>query len=252
MMCIYDFNCSGIVTTHGNKTMTHLKSQNNLLARYHKVVEEVTNHCHLANRAPHEVAVLAVSKKHSSDDIEVIYHAGQRCFGENYVQEGVDKVATLSHLAIEWHFIGPLQSNKTRQVAEHFAWIHTLDREKIAQRLSEQRPAHLPPLNVLIQVNISQQDSKSGIELSAVMPLAKAISELPGIQLRGLMCIPEPKTAEQLAQEFDAMKQAFMALNNTYPNVDTLSMGMSGDAQLAIEHGSTMVRIGTAIFGERH
>lgn len=252
MMCIYDFNCSGIVTTHENKTMTHLKSQNNLLTRYHKVVEEVINHCNFAGRDPNDVHVLAVSKKHTSEDIETVYHAGQRCFGENYVQEGVDKITALSHLPIEWHFIGPLQSNKTRQVAEHFAWLHTLDREKIAQRLSEQRPAHLPPLNVLIQVNISQQDSKSGIQLADVMSLAAAITNFHGIQLRGLMCIPEPKTPELLAQEFDAMKQAFIELKNIYPAVDTLSMGMSGDAQLAIEHGSTMVRIGTAIFGERH
>jgi len=155
-------------------------------------------------------------------------------------------------LDIEWHFIGPIQSNKTRQVAEHFHWVHTIDREKIAKRLNDQRPSTLPKLNVLIQVNISAQESKSGISLEEIPALAQAINALPNLELKGLMCIPAPLDAEQLKQEFNAMHEAYQSLQQTYPQVDTLSMGMSADLELAIECGSNMVRIGTAIFGQRN
>lgn len=228
--------------------MTDLESSDNLIQRYQGVQQEVNA---LAQAHGSQVTLLAVSKKHSIESIETIYRQGQRAFGENYVQEGTDKARALTHLDIEWHFIGPIQSNKSRAVAEHFHWVHTIDRGKIAQRLHDQRPAHLPPLNVLIQVNISDQDSKSGIELSQVAELANAIAQLPHLKLRGLMCIPAPQDEAQLKTEFLAMKQAFKTLQATYASVDTLSMGMSGDLSLAIECGSNLVRIGTAIFGQR-
>ncbi|MGK0444087.1 MAG: pyridoxal phosphate enzyme (YggS family) [Bermanella sp.] len=229
--------------------MTDLESSNNLVQRYQAVHSEVDD---LAKQHQHPVTLLAVSKKHSAEAIAQIHQQGQTCFAENYVQEGVDKVNALSDLNIEWHFIGPIQSNKTRPVAEHFDWVQTVDREKIAQRLNEQRPEHLAPLNVLIQVNISAQDSKSGIALNAVSNLATFIASQPKLVLRGLMCIPAPLDDAQLKEELIAMHQAFTQLKSEYQTVDTLSMGMSGDCALAIECGSNMVRIGTAIFGQRN
>ena len=182
--------------------------------------------------------------------------AGQRTFGENYVQEGVDKVQHFAALpegaTLDWHFIGPLQSNKSRLVAEHFAWCHTVDRLRIAQRLSDQRPADMPPLNVLIQINISDEQSKSGIVLAELPALAEAVVALPNVRLRGLMAIPAPQEdyQSQLAV-FRQMHDAFLALQQHYPQVDTLSMGMTDDMTAAIAAGSTLVRIGTAIFGAR-
>lgn len=206
-----------------------------------------------ANRLPNAVQLLAVSKTKPVSDIEQAYAAGHRLFGENYVQEGVDKIQTLAKLSdIEWHFIGPIQSNKTRLIAEHFLWVHSVDRLKIAQRLNDQRSPHRP-LNVLIQVNIDDEVSKAGVAPCEVAELAKQISTLANLQLRGLMCIPKAEVSEtQQAASFNAMQQLFNALKKTYPQVDTLSMGMSGDMQAAISHGSTMVRLGTAIFGARH
>jgi pyridoxal phosphate enzyme (YggS family) len=229
--------------------MTDLESSNNLIQRYQAVHSEVDA---LAQQQKREVTLLAVSKKHCAENIEAVYHQGQNCFAENYVQEGVDKVNGLAHLNIDWHFIGPIQSNKTRLVAEHFSWVHTIDRDKIAQRLNDQRPDHLTPLNVLIQVNISDQDSKSGVSLDDVEALAHCISQLPKLCLRGLMCIPAPQDEIQLKNEFAAMHNAYKTLQTQYTNVDTLSMGMSGDLKLAITCGSNMVRIGTAIFGQRN
>jgi pyridoxal phosphate enzyme (YggS family) len=203
------------------------------------------------------VELLAVSKTNPLEAVIQAYQAGQRQFGENYVQEGVDKIKTSQNAdwliePIEWHFIGPLQSNKTRLVAEHFNWVQTIDRLKIAQRLSEQRPPELGPLNLCIQVNISQEASKSGIHLNELMPLAEAIHNLPNITLRGLMAIPQPAGSHSsLAQEFEALYQAYQKIQLRYPSVDTLSMGMTTDMAQAIAHGSTMVRIGTAIFGQR-
>ncbi len=206
-------------------------------------------------RAPEEITLLAVSKTKPASAVAEAFEAGHRAFGENYVQEGVDKILHFREQGVkglQWHFIGPLQSNKSRLVAEHFDWCHTVDRLKIASRLSEQRPASLPPLNVLIQVNISDEQSKSGIALALVDALAAQVVELPGIQLRGLMAIPAPEAdyerqfavARQMAVAFDALKVR-------YPSVDTLSLGMSDDMEAAIAAGSTLVRIGTAIFGAR-
>lgn len=204
-------------------------------------------------RAPEEITLLAVSKTKPASAVEEAFTTGQIAFGENYVQEGVEKVQVLAaHPELEWHFIGPLQSNKSRLVAENFAWCHTLDRLRIAQRLNDQRPASLPPLNVLIQVNISDETSKSGIMLEAVSGLAEAIAALPQLRLRGLMAIPaaESDYTKQLAV-CQQMAEAFRQLQQHYPHIDTLSLGMSDDMEAAIAAGSTMVRIGTAIFGAR-
>ncbi|MDU5783100.1 MAG: YggS family pyridoxal phosphate-dependent enzyme [Pantoea sp.] len=204
-------------------------------------------------RDPEEVTLLAVSKTKPASAIEEAIEAGQLAFGENYVQEGVEKIEALAaHPEVEWHFIGPLQSNKSRLVAEHFAWCHTVDRLKIAQRLNDQRPDSLPPLKVLIQVNISDENSKSGIMLEDLAELAQQVAALPRLQLRGLMAIPAPESdyARQLAV-CQRMADAFRELKQRYPDVDTLSLGMSDDMEAAIAAGSTMVRIGTAIFGAR-
>ncbi|WP_145576742.1 YggS family pyridoxal phosphate-dependent enzyme [Yersinia alsatica] len=207
-------------------------------------------------RSPEEVTLLAVSKTKPVTAIEEAIAAEQYAFGENYVQEGVDKIhyfADSPHANnLEWHFIGPLQSNKSRLVAENFAWCHTVDRLKIAQRLSAQRPSEMPALNILIQVNISDEQSKSGIALAELPALAASISELPHLHLRGLMAIPAPETdyQRQLAV-FEQMNQAFLTLKASYPQMDTLSMGMTDDMAAAIAAGSTLVRIGTAIFGSR-
>ncbi|WP_262054575.1 YggS family pyridoxal phosphate-dependent enzyme, partial [Burkholderia thailandensis] len=182
------------------------------------------------------------------------YAAGQRAFGENYVQESIDKIDSLADLRaeLEWHFIGPLQSNKTRPVAERFDWVHTIDRLKIAQRLAEQRPAHLPPLNVCVQVNISGEASKSGVAPSDAAELARAIAALPALRLRGLMAIPEPAAdPEAKRAPHRALHALFEQLRADGLALDTLSMGMSDDLEAAVAEGATIVRIGTAIFGAR-
>ncbi|WP_428613087.1 YggS family pyridoxal phosphate-dependent enzyme [Shewanella sp.] len=207
-----------------------------------------------SSRDSKDIQLLAVSKTKPISQIVAAYDAGQRLFGENYVQEGEEKVKALreSHGDIEWHFIGPLQSNKSKSIAEHFDWMHTLSREKIARRLSEQRPEDLPPLQVCIQVNISQEESKSGVSPEEIAPLADAISALPKLTLRGLMAIPTATSDQSVQQaEFRQMQTLFKQLQQSYPAIDTLSMGMSQDLELAIASGSTMVRIGSAIFGER-
>lgn len=212
--------------------------------------------CDQAQRPANSVKLLAVSKTKPVSDILTAYQAGQIAFGENYVQEGVEKIQYFEAqgIALEWHFIGPLQSNKSRLVAAHFDWMQTLDRAKIAQRLNEQRPANKAPLNVLIQINISDEESKSGIAPEAMLELAKQIENLPHLRLRGLMAIPAPTTeiAEQ-EKSFKKMAALFEQLKQAFPHqpIDTLSMGMSEDMPCAIKCGSTMVRIGTAIFGER-
>ncbi|CAG2136803.1 YggS family pyridoxal phosphate-dependent enzyme [Cupriavidus numazuensis] len=207
-----------------------------------------------AGRTPEDVALLAVSKTVAPGIVRAAFEAGQRAFGENYVQEGVEKIAALADLRsqITWHFIGPLQSNKTRLVAEHFDWVHAIDRLKIAQRLSEQRPAGMAPLQVCIQVNISHEASKSGVAPGEVPELARAVAALPGLQLRGLMAIPEPATDPAAQrQPFAAMRNLLQSLRADGLPLDTLSMGMSGDMDAAIVEGATIVRIGTAIFGAR-
>ena len=206
-----------------------------------------------AGRDADSVTLLAVSKTFPAAAVREAYAAGQRRFGENYVQELQAKAAELQDLAAEWHFIGPLQSNKTRPVAELAHWVHSVERLKIAERLSAQRPAALPPLNVCIQVNVSGEDSKSGCAPDEVLPLAQAIAALPGLRLRGLMCIPEPtQDAATLAARFGVLVTLQQQLAAAGIATDTLSMGMSGDMAAAIAAGSTMVRVGTAIFGARH
>lgn len=202
-----------------------------------------------AGRDEHSVQLLAVSKTKPAEALREAHAAGLRDFGENYLQEALGKQLELADLPLIWHFIGPIQSNKTRAIAEHFAWVHSVDRLKIAQRLSEQRPADLPPLNICIQVNVSGEDSKSGCTPADLPALAKAISELPRLKLRGLMAIPEP-TDDRAAQDaaFAAVQSLQASLNLP---LDTLSMGMSHDLESAIAQGATWVRIGTALFGAR-
>jgi len=204
-------------------------------------------------REPGSVRLLAVSKTKPAEMARAAYAAGQRAFGENYLRDAVEKIEALGALdGLEWHFIGPLQSNKTRPVAEHFHWLHTVDRLKIAQRLSAQRPAGAPALNLCIQVNVSGEASKSGCSLDELPELARAIAGLPHLRLRGLMCIPAPHDdfAAQRAP-FRTLREAFERLNAEGVELDTLSMGMSNDLEAAIAEGSTMVRIGTAVFGAR-
>lgn len=200
-----------------------------------------------AGRAPGAVALLAVSKSHPPALIRQALAAGQCAFGENYVQEALDKMAALADLALEWHLVGPLQSNKTRVVAERFHWVHTVDREKVARRLSEQRPAGMAPLNVLVQVNASGEASKSGVAPAQVAALAAAIAGMKALRLRGLMAIPEPGAAQS---RFREIGELFQGLRGEF-SLDTLSLGMSDDMEAAIAAGSTMVRVGTAIFGAR-
>ncbi|MFG1173441.1 YggS family pyridoxal phosphate-dependent enzyme [Erwiniaceae bacterium CAU 1747] len=203
-------------------------------------------------RDPQEITLLAVSKTKPASAVAEAAAVGQRCFGENYVQEGVDKIQQLADPDLVWHFIGPLQSNKSRLVAENFDWCHTVDRLRIATRLNEQRPERAGPLNVLIQVNISDEQSKSGVTLAELPALAQAVAQLPRLRLRGLMAIPAPETAyERQLAVCQQMAAAFQQLQHDYPEVDTLSLGMSDDMDAAIAAGSTMVRIGTAIFGAR-
>ena len=206
-------------------------------------------------RASEEITLLAVSKTKPASAIAEAIDAGQRAFGENYVQEGVDKIRYFQEQGktdLQWHFIGPLQSNKSRLVAEHFDWCHTVDRLRIATRLNDQRPAEMSALNVLIQINISDENSKSGIALSELDALAAEVAELPRLTLRGLMAIPAPESSyERQFAVAQQMAVAFEALKARYSTVDTLSLGMSDDMEAAIAAGSTMVRIGTAIFGAR-
>ncbi|WP_148715075.1 YggS family pyridoxal phosphate-dependent enzyme [Chitinolyticbacter meiyuanensis] len=200
-----------------------------------------------------EVDLLAVSKTFPAEAVRELYDAGQRAFGENYVQELVTKAAQLVDLPeLAWHFIGPLQSNKTRPVAEIASWVHTVDRLKIAERLSMQRPPQLAPLNVCIQVNVSGEASKSGVTPELAAALALAVAKLPRLRLRGLMCIPEPTgDDERLTAQFATLRQLKEDLEREGLALDTLSMGMSADLELAIQEGATMVRVGTALFGAR-
>jgi pyridoxal phosphate enzyme (YggS family) len=209
------------------------------------VRERIGRAAKAARRDASTVKLLAVSKTHPASRIAEAHAAGQLAFGENYVQEAIEKMSALPSL--EWHLIGPLQSNKTKLAAERFQWVHTVDREKIARRLSEQRSASLPPLNVLIQVNASGETTKSGVAFADVPNLAKTVASLPRLRLRGLMAIPEPGAARERYRE---VNEAYRALQGPF-GFDTLSMGMSDDLELAIEEGATMVRVGTAIFGAR-
>ena len=216
------------------------------------VLHRIEAASHAAGRAPHSVGLLAVSKTFGPEAVREAFEAGQRAFGENYIQEAVDKMAALADLPISWHCIGPIQSNKTKLVAEHFDWVHSVDRLKIAQRLSEQRPAHLPPLQVCLQVNVDGGANKSGVAPHEALALARTVAELPRLQLRGLMAIPEPATNFEAARDvFMRCTDLFNALNAQGLNLDTLSMGMTADLEPAIHAGATLVRVGTAIFGGR-
>ena len=201
-------------------------------------------------RPPDSVAVLAVSKTRRPEDILAAVQCGQRRFGESYLQEALPKIRALSDHPIEWHFIGPIQSNKTRPIAESFDWVHSVDRLKIAKRLSDQRPPSLPPLNTCLQVNISREPSKQGAAMDKLLPLAKAISDLPRIKLRGLMAIPAPGLAVQRVP-YHQLRQLFEQLKSDGLPLDTLSMGMTGDLEAAIAEGATIIRIGAGIFGPR-
>lgn len=220
------------------------------------VAQEIAATAQAAGRAPHTVQLLAVSKTFDADAVIEAADAGQSAFGENYVQEAIDKISEIRQqrpdLKLEWHFIGPLQSNKTRSVAENFDWVHAVDREKIAQRLSDQRPSTLPPLNICLQVNVSGEATKSGVAPEALPELARAVSQLPHLTLRGLMAIPEPaETEEAQRKPFAQLRQLQQELAALGIDTDTLSMGMSSDMPAAIAEGATIVRIGTAIFGKR-
>ena len=205
-----------------------------------------------AHRNVTDVHLLAVSKTFPAEAVLEAYRAGQTAFGENYLQEALAKIGALHELPLEWHFIGPVQSNKTRAIAENFAWVHGVDRFKIAERLSAQRPPHLPALNICLQVNVSGEDSKSGIAPKDVLALAQAVAPLPHLKLRGLMTIPSPATDEIAQREPYAQMRALLGqLNSQDMTLDTLSMGMSHDFPAAIQEGATIVRIGTAIFGSR-
>lgn len=221
-------------------------------ANLQAVRERVDTAARAVGRAPDEVVVLAVSKTWPVASILEAAGAGQRAFGENYVQEGVAKIEALRDRDLEWHFVGPLQSNKSRTVAMHFDWVHSVDRGKLAQRLSAQRDAALAPLNVCIQVNVSGEASKSGVAPEDVVPLAGTIAALPRLRLRGLMCIPEPDgDPEVLHGRFRTLRRLLEELNARGFSLDTLSMGMSDDLEVAVAEGSTLVRVGTAIFGAR-
>lgn len=227
---------------------------NIVIGKLQTVQSRIAQACAASGRSVDSVTLLAVSKTFPADAVREVFAAGQRQFGENYVQEALDKIAALADLRaqIEWHLIGPLQSNKTRPVAAAFDWVHSVDRLKIAQRLSEQRPADLPPLQLCLQVNISGEASKSGLLPPEVLAVAQAVAALPRLRLRGLMAIPEP-AGDEAAQRAPhrALRELLASINAAGLALDTLSMGMSADLGAAVAEGATIVRVGTAIFGGR-
>ncbi|MEX3762613.1 YggS family pyridoxal phosphate-dependent enzyme [Paraburkholderia phenoliruptrix] len=225
-----------------------------LIHNLEAVQQRIAMAAHVAGRDARSIALLAVSKTFPAEDVRAAHAAGQRAFGENYVQEALTKIEALADFraSLEWHFIGPLQSNKTRPVAEHFDWVHSVDRLKIAQRLSEQRPDALPPLNVCLQVNISGEASKSGVSVDEAMQVARDIAALPRLRLRGLMAIPEPAGGiDEQRVPHRRLRELFERLRSDGLALDTLSMGMSSDLEAAVLEGATIVRVGTAIFGAR-
>ena len=217
-----------------------------------KVRKRIERASAAAGRASDAVKLLAVSKTMPAQAVRDAHAAGQLAFGENYIQEGVDKIASLADLPLEWHCIGPIQSNKSKWVAENFAWAHSIDRLKIAERLSAQRPAHLPPLQVCLQVNVDGGNNKSGVAPAELLALAQAVAKLPHLQLRGIMTIPEPsENKAQIQAVHRRARELFDSLNEAGLKLDTLSMGMTADLEIAITEGSTCLRVGTAIFGAR-
>ncbi|MGH1471923.1 MAG: YggS family pyridoxal phosphate-dependent enzyme [Cellvibrionaceae bacterium] len=235
----------------------------NLHDKLHKVHDRVHAAATLAGRSTKSVQLLAVSKTRPASSVKALYEAGQRIFGENYLQEALEKQSLLSALDIEWHFIGPIQSNKTQDIAQHFSWVHSVDRFKIANRLNDQRPIDLPPLNICLQVNVDNEASKSGLDLhhqDELLNLAIAVSDLPHLCLRGLMAIPmacsdqhkQREAFAKVATAFDCIRSSLNKLGIDVSAFDTLSMGMSGDMEAAIAEGATIVRVGTDIFGPRN
>ncbi len=221
-------------------------------ARLAQVQQQISRALQQYGRPADSAALLAVSKTRPAADLLALYQLGQRRFGENYLQEALQKIDELAAYDIEWHFIGPIQSNKTRDIAANFSWVHSVERLKIARRLSEQRPAGLPPLNICLQVNVSGEASKSGCSLEELPQLAAEVAGLPNIRLRGLMAIPAPSSDfEQQREPFRILRQALKELQAEGLELDTLSMGMSGDLEAAIAEGATLLRIGTALFGPR-
>lgn len=226
--------------------------QDNLTSNLENVLQRIADSASRYGRQPETITLIAVAKSQRSDAMRALAAAGQRHFGENYLQEALAHQQALAGLALDWHFIGPLQSNKTREVAEHFTCVHSVDRLKIARRLDHQRPATLAPLDVCLQVNISGEQSKSGISPEALPALAEEIAELPRLRLRGLMAIPAPATSEAGQREpCRRLREALEDLNRRGHALDVLSMGMSADLEAAIAEGATHVRVGTALFGSR-
>lgn len=223
-----------------------------IATRLQTVKSHIAEAARNAGRRPEDILLLAASKTNPPEKVREAWEAGQTVFGENYLQEGLIKIRALADLPIEWHFIGPIQSNKTKPIAENFAWAHSVDREKIAVRLSNARPESLPPLQVCVQVNVSGEVTKSGIAPEQAAELAAFVNQLPHLKLRGLMAVPELTSATALQREqFQIMRQIFEQLKKDGFDIDTLSMGMSEDMDIAIAEGATIVRIGTAIFGPR-
>ncbi|MFT5878991.1 MAG: pyridoxal phosphate enzyme (YggS family) [Moritella sp.] len=229
---------------------------NTISTRLQQVLTQIDNAASASFKKSSEISLLAVSKTKPVEQVKAVYALGQRKFGENYLQEAIDKITHLQqdgcYPDIEWHFIGPIQSNKTRPIAEHFDWVQSIERLKIAQRLNDQRPSSMPKLNVCIQVNISAEATKSGTDLAQARALAEQISSLPNLVLRGIMAIPE-KTNDltRLKSQFSQLESLYLSLQDQYNQIDTLSMGMTNDMDIAITQGSNMVRVGTAIFGAR-
>lgn len=221
-------------------------------SRVQAVKDRIARVAHSVGRSPDEITLLVASKTHPAERVREAWHAGQKIFGENYLQEALAKMPALADLPIEWHFIGPIQSNKTKRITENFVWVHSVERIKIAERLAKDRPAFLPPLQICLQVNVSGEDSKSGVEPEELAQLAAHVVRLPRLKLRGLMAVPELTTATALQRsQFHMLWELFDRLKRDGYELDTLSMGMSEDMDIAIAEGATIVRIGTAILGAR-
>ncbi|AJD50023.1 hypothetical protein S7S_18055 [Isoalcanivorax pacificus W11-5] len=222
-----------------------------LPARLDALQRRIRHSCEAAGRDPAAVTLLAVSKTRQAAEIRALAALGVTDIGENYLQEALSKQDALADLPLTWHFIGPIQSNKTRDIATRFDWVHSVDRDKVARRLNDQRPGHLPPLNVCLQINIDDEDSKSGMALEAVPALAAQIQALPNLRLRGLMTIPRADAADGNRAAFRVLAMTLSQLRHTIASLDTLSMGMSDDFEVAIAEGATLIRLGTALFGPR-
>jgi pyridoxal phosphate enzyme (YggS family) len=225
---------------------------NDLNAKLEKIYARIALACTQSGRLATEISLLAVSKGHSADQVRQLNTAGQSAYGENYLQEALHKQQALKDLTLDWHFIGPVQANKTREIARNFQWVQSVDRDKILMRLSDQRPVELPPLNVCLQVNIDRESQKSGAQPEQILQLSQLAQTLPRLRLRGLMAIPRAdNTPSDALRSFQAMYGLFCRLRENGLALDTLSMGMSADLELAIRAGSTMIRVGTDLFGSR-